>query len=479
MSRQTRRKRRSLGKCEEKTIKGRRYLYYSFVTPEWAFSKWPELKLGARQWHSVLPENEYEGEAWLSAAQRDIKAGIWVPDALKKAEARRESITFREYAVPWVERRKKKNGTDLKETAKQKYRESLELYLLDYFGDIPLTSIKTADVQKWWDEFKPVRLDADLEDRRYHVYKHLKTILEDAATEPIDDAGNTLIAANPCRIRAARPKAKHVPVRPTPEQMTALLEAMPEYVRMVARICDGAALREGEALGLCVKHIDFDHMKIKVRQQVQRIKDDKNPGRYKTVILTPKTDSSIDDVAMSPALASDIRDWMDSRNLTDPESPLFVGVRTGDWITPATYRKAIADAKKKVPGLENMRPHDLRKDFLSTILDEGGTVAEVMRQGRHTTMAVASKYQVTSEDHMNDVLNRVDSRTKPASADAAPDVPADAGEDDIQALAGVIDGMPLEDRVTLLKTLTAEKRALILDVMEKTAKLATLTELLK
>jgi len=43
----------------------------------------------------------------------------------------------------------------------------------------------------------------------------------------------------------------------------------------------------------------------------------------------------------------------------------------------------------------------------------------------------------------------------------------------------VIDGMPLEDRVTLLKTLTAEKRALILDVMEKTAKLATLTELLK
>ena len=80
---------------------------------------------------------------------------------------------------------------------------------------------------------------------------------------------------------------------------------------------------------------------------------------------------------------------------------------------------------------------------------------------------------------MNDVLNRVDSRTKPASADAAPDVPADAGEDDIQALAGVIDGMPLEDRVTLLKTLTAEKRALILGVMEKTAKLATLTELLK
>ena len=31
---------------EEKTKNGRRYLYYSFKMPVWAFSKWPELKLG-------------------------------------------------------------------------------------------------------------------------------------------------------------------------------------------------------------------------------------------------------------------------------------------------------------------------------------------------------------------------------------------------------------------------------------------------
>lgn len=49
-----RKKRRRFGAGpEEKTRNGKTYLYYSYKTPVWAFSKWPELKLPERQWHIV------------------------------------------------------------------------------------------------------------------------------------------------------------------------------------------------------------------------------------------------------------------------------------------------------------------------------------------------------------------------------------------------------------------------------------------
>ncbi|MBW3092393.1 tyrosine-type recombinase/integrase family protein [Bifidobacterium sp. 82T10] len=498
MPRQTRRKRRSFGSVEEKTKNGRKYLYYSFKTPVWAFSKWPELNLGDRQWHSVTPGNEYEGEAWLAAAQKAIKAETWVPDKLREDKERRESITFRQYAVPWVENRKKANGDDLKQTAKQKYRESLDLYLLDYFGDMRMTTIKPKDVQRWWDTFKPARLDADLEDRRYHVYKHLKTIMASAATEPVDDAGNTLIAVNPCQIKAARPKPKHTPIRPTAAQLDAFLTELPEWARVVAMICDVAGLREGEALGLCRRHIDLEGLTIHVEQQAQRVPD--GNGKHSTQITTPKTASSIRDVRITRALADTLRNWMDTHGITVPAAPLFVSPRTGRQLYPQNYRGAVARARKKVPGLESMRPHDLRKDALSRMTEAGATVSEVMRQGGHTSMSVASIYQTTG-DHLGEVIDRMDADTlasvpsEDATFDGTVTIPladrqanqpdnnasatAAQSDNELVALAGVLADMPIFERVTVLRSLPINRRAAVVGVLSDAVRVETLTELLK
>lgn len=470
MARKTRHARRRWGAGPEEHIRGgRRYWYYSFPTPAWAFSRWPNLGLSKRQYHSVTPDRAYEGEAWLAAAEKAVRDGTWEPEVLHAAETTRQSITFREYAREWLNSHRKADGSPLKETSKQKYRESLDLYLYDYFGDMPMSSIRPRDIQQWWDTFKPLRADANLEDRRYHVYAHLKAIFHTAATEPIDAEGNTLISLNPCRIRAAKPKAAHTPVRPTREQMDALLDEMPEYLHLVPRICDVAGLREGEALGLCVKHIDFDHLLIKVRQQTQHPPDENNPGHGKTVLTTPKTSSSIGDVRMSPTLAADIRAWVDARGIAnDPEALLFPGKRT-KLIAPQTYRNAFSDARKKVPGLANLRPHDLRKDCLSRIQENGGTVAEAMSQGRHVTMAVASKYQVTSDEHMQKVMERMDADGAPASA-AVTHYDAAA----MSALADALAGMSARERVSMLKPLEAEERMKVLEMLPKQAMAETI-----
>lgn len=450
------------------------YLRFAFPVPEWAFYRWPGIKWrkDGRIVRQFPVGRELDGEAWVNMNLQAIHAGTWVPPQIAKTERERDTITFREYAGRWVEDRRKPNGDPLKETTKQKYRESLDYYLYDYFGDMPLNAIRPKDVQAWWDTFTPLRADTDMADRRAHVYQHLKSIMRSAATEPINAQGDTLIASSPCRIRAAKPKRKHVPVRPTPEQLDALMAALPAYVMPVARICDGAGLREAEALGLCVKHIDFDRMRINVEQQVQRIPDPKRPHRYMTAITTPKTDTSIAEVPMSPALAGVLREWIESHGLTRPEQPLFTGPRTKTWISPQTYRNAIADAREKVPGLETMRPHDLRKDCLSRLLEGGATVSEVMRQGRHATLDVASLYQVPSDAHMADVLRRVDRLTEAASA--GPDGPdpsprdgtaTDGGDGDVAALAGVLAGMDAAGRLEVLRALPAGRRAGVLELL--------------
>ncbi|MBT1178610.1 site-specific integrase [Bifidobacterium vespertilionis] len=481
MARQSRRKRRSFGSGPEEHIKsGRRYLYYSYVTPEWAFSKWPELKLGARQWHVVTPGNEYEAEAWLARAQRELKAGIWEPEALRKQREKRESITFRQFAVDNVEHRKKTNGDDIKETGKQKYRENLEDYLLPFFGDMPMSSITPRDVQRWFDAFQPKKANADRDSCRADVYKRLHAIMESAATESIDATGATLIPSNPCRLKVSKPKPKHVPVRPTREQLDELIQALPEWVRLVAVIADSAGMRESEVLGLKLKHIDFDNLRIHVDEQIQRVKPKPSSNHYVSVTTTPKTASSKDDIPMTPTLADRIRTWVKANRITDPEAPLFVSPVTGKQLYGQNYRGAFARARRKVPGLETLRPHDLRKDSLSRLMESGGTVTEVMRQGRHTTLAVASKYQVPGDRHFAEVMARMDAYDRGDIASEKPDEATVTGGDaDMAALAGVLGGMTLAERLEVLRALPADRRNAVLELLPAGVKTETVTALLK
>ncbi|OZG61651.1 integrase [Bifidobacterium myosotis] len=482
MGRPPKRQRASEGKRTLKHVKrnGKIYDYieYSFVTPPEAFSKWPELRLPERTRKTFTESRKLDGEAWLNENLRAIHAGVWVPEKLRKAERRRELITFRQYAVPWVESRKKADGSDLKQTAKQKYRESLNLYLLDFFGDMPMSEITPKDVQRWWDTFKTVRLDANLEDRRYHVYKHLKTIMNSAASEPVDDTGKTLIPSNPCQIKAVRPLIKHEPVRPTDDQWSALMDVLPDWARMVAAICDKAALREGEALGLCRRHIDLDNLVIHVEQQSQRTPNGK--GKYSTEITTPKTRSSIRDVHIPRTLADMLSEWMTTHEITQSDMLLFTSSRTGRQLAPQNYRNAFARACKKIPGLETMRPHDLRKDALSRMVEHGATVSEVMRQGGHTSMSVASVYQ-TIGDHLTEVMNEVDKAEQSVSAAGEEESRTMAREiksDDAQSIIGVLAGMPLDQRISVLHSLSPARRASVIELLPDAVKIETLSAIL-
>jgi len=57
--------------------------------------------------------------------------------------------------------------------------------------------------------------------------------------------------------------------------------------------------------------------------------------------------------------------------------------------------------------------------------------------------------------------------------------PASAGSSELEALAGTLENMTLEARITVLKSLEAGKRARVLECFTPAGRIETMTELLK
>lgn len=528
MARPRKRQRRSFGKLRTIVRSGHEYIEASYLTPLWAFGKWPNLP--KRQYKIVQPEFETEAVAWLNRAEREIKLEAWTPPQLEREEKRRQAVTFSEYAKQWLDSRRRGDGSPIRETTKQKHREALRLYLYPAFGDKRMTDITAKDVQAWWDGFKPERAGegASLEARRVAVYSTLRAIMGSAAKEPIDDDGTTLIKANPCNIRALRGDAKHQVVIAEVDQLQALYEAFPAWLRLGVYLSGYLGLREGEVLGLQRHDIDLSTMTLHVRRAAKT--EEYENGTKAVVLGPPKTRSSVRDVAIPEFLAQPITDHLSQRVGKEPDALLFPAQRTGGVCSGQTFRNAFNRAKTKVPALAGMRPHDLRDTALTRLAAMGATNGELMRQAGHRTLAVASKYQHRVQSHYDTVLDNLENVVTSASAppvdagnmpqqsdgtpreatpasvsttddatpapqpEPSPDTSASAGEapqrepqngpqadehDELGPLAAMLGSMPLEARVAVLKGLDVGERLRVLQLLDSAAQIETMQQLIK
>lgn len=474
MARPRKRQRRRFGRLRTITKHGHDYVEASYLTPAWAFAKWPGLP--KRQYKVVTPEFETEAVSWLNTAERDIKLDAWTPPQIDRAREKREAVTFREYAEQWVRERRKADGEPIRETSKQKYREALRLYLYPAFGDKRLCDITAKDVQAWWDSFKPERAaeGTNLEGRRADIYAKLRAIMASAVKEPVDTEGNTLIKATPCTIKAARGDAKHKVVIAEIDQLRAVYEVMPAWLRLTVYLSGYLGLREGECLGLQRQDIDLDAMILHVRRAAKT--EEYEDGSKRNVLGPPKSRGSVRDVAIPVFLAEPIRKHLEGVG-SEPDALLFPAPRSGGICAGQTVRNAFNRAIIKTPALAGMRFHDLRDTALTRLAAMGATTGELMRQAGHQTLAVASKYQHRVQSHYESVIGNLETAVTTASAPTTETTAA--ADDELAALAGVLAAMPLNDRVNVLRSLPAARRVAVLGVLPGDVKTDTLTELLK
>jgi integrase len=319
-----------------------------------------------------------DAEAWAAHRRRELESG-----ATNVAPQR---MTFGAYAATWLAGRLV-GGRPLKARTREHYQFILDTHLLPVFGELHLSEITPADVREWH-----ATTLVNRPTMRGQTYGLLRTICASAVNDE-------LIAANPCRIvGAGRPAAVHKAIPATVAELEQLTAAMPERFRLMVTLAGWCALRFGETIELRRKDIDLSAEVIRVRRAAVRVSNPKHvadlvgfPTKSDVLVTTPKTDSSIRDVAIPPHLIPAIEQHLEEHVGPGPNALLFPGTR-GGHLTPSTLMHHFYAARASI-GRDDLRWHDLRHTGATLAAATGASLAELMARLGHSTPQAAMRYQ--------------------------------------------------------------------------------------
>lgn len=227
------------------------------------------------------------------------------------------------------------------------------------------------------------------------AYALLASIMANAEREE-------LIVRTPCRIRGAG-VSKAASVTPaTPEQVEVLAAGMPERYRAAVTLAAWSGLRSGELRALARRHVDLDAGTVRVERGVIEVTGE--PLRFGP----PKTSGSAGIVALPRFVVAVLRDHMAVHVGPAPDDLLFAteagGILGRAWLG-AMWRRAQERSGLAAPRL---RWHDLRHTGASLAYAAGGSVPDVQRRLRHTTMKAAQLYAHVYEGADHALAARMD-----------------------------------------------------------------------
>jgi integrase len=338
-----------------------------------------------------------DAEAFLITVEADKLRGAYVDPAAGR-------IKFRIYAEEWVRTRA------MDESSREATERRVRLHLLPYFGDMQLSAIKPAHVREWDQSLKDVLAVST----RSVVFTHLGSILGAA----VDDRR---IAANPCSAKSVtkpRPIPRKV-VPWTPDQVSAIRDALPARYKVTVDIGGGCGMRQGEIFGISPEDIDFEGGWINVVRQVKKV-------RSRLVFGLPKNDKPRR-IPLPDSVAEALRAHMTNR------PPLTI---TLPWEAPAsservtvplvlyTDRKNALDRSNfdtkiwrpaiTAAGLTPSRTtgmHALRHLYASALLDGGETIKALAEYLGHAdpgfTLRVYTHLMPASEDRARKAIDKI------------------------------------------------------------------------
>ena len=277
----------------------------------------------------VTFEDQDAARGWLKSERKLIDLDEWRPPGERAFKRVRSRETFAEFTEAWLDARQVK-GRPLKPRTRDHYRNLLDKFLLPTFGKRLLSAITPAEVDQWYRT-----MDASTPTYRAHAYSLLRTIL--ASVDP------TVLAANPARIRGAGSTSRRHHIEPlTLDELSALVDAMPEGRRLMVLLAAWCALRFGELAELRRSDIDVTNGVVKIRRGVVRTSEGVQVG-------TTKSDAGVRNVAVPPHLLPAIKAHL--RDHTEPESDaLLFPAASGGHLAPSTFYGAAPTVVKGARG---------------------------------------------------------------------------------------------------------------------------------
>jgi integrase len=307
----------------------------------------------------VTFETHTDAETFLSTVRADIVRGSWSPP-------KATPLTFGDYAERWLSQR------ELKPRTFAQYRTMLDKLLLPEFGERDLAAITAADVRSWFARVQTGKV------YRGHAYGLLRSIMRIA----VDDG---LIQASPCVIRGAATSKRQIKIRPASlPELAALVEAMPDNLRLAVHLAAWCALRYGEIAELRRTDIDLRKGVIHVRRAVAWVNG--TPG-----VGLPKSSAGVRDVAIPPHLLPTVKAHLERHTAWGREGLLFTNT-VGKHLASTSFYAAWWPAREQA-GRPDLRFHDLRHTGAVLAAQTGATLAELMNRLGHSSPTMAMRYQ--------------------------------------------------------------------------------------
>ncbi|MEU2200570.1 site-specific integrase [Isoptericola sp. NPDC019482] len=344
-----------------------------------------------------------DARGFLNLTHAAIVRGEWESpeDAARRreaeaAEAARRDVTFREYALAWLDRVQHepgKGGRTRRPGTVMVYRGRVRNHLLGPLGDMRVRDIDSAVVRAVSTELasQPSVLKPGVDhngiagDAVDLLKMILRAAMRDGLLETMPDV------PTPSR-RSVRHDADHTPEDDvaTPQQVDALYAAAPEHWRIAVLLAAWCQLRRGEVLGLQRRDVVWNLDRTAATLYVRRQKNGLT-GQ----LSDPKSEKGVRSMAVPPLMVERLREHLDAFVGDGKNAPVVpLRERGAQHLATTTWNNAWAQAREQVAGLpEGYRFHDLRHTGLTRFAQEGATLAELMRRGGHSDVNVVLRYQ--------------------------------------------------------------------------------------
>lgn len=327
-----------------------------------------------------------DAAAWLDMRHAELLEHRWKPPAPPSPEV----VTLADYSTKWVSTRRNRHGEPLKPRTRALYLGLLAGHILPAFGAYALADITPEMVDDWHAELLP-----DSPTRRAHAYTLLASIMKTAATQR-----RPLIAASPCQIaHASKVNRRFEPIPATPEEVRAIVDAMPDRLRLMVLFGAWVGLRYGELAELRRKDVDAVAMTVHVRRGVVWLKGS-------TVVGPPKSGAGVRLVHVPASLKPDVVHHLAEYAQPGPDGLLFPNTE-GDHLHPSTVMKPFRRAREAA-GRPDLRFHDLRHTAATTAALTGATLRELMGRMGHSTTSAALVYQHVAAERDKAIAAGVD-----------------------------------------------------------------------
>ena len=371
--------------------------------------------------------NKYHAEEWAKAELKALDLGTWVHPDIRETEKVQRQITVRDW-LNTVHDNLLREGK--RETTVEKHRQVVANRITEpvtpgdtdpritALADMQLTAVTARDVHEW---FYAVSETYDTPPTNQKAYKRLRAAYAEAIRQG-------MLTTNPADVRAGnkrvKPKEKHLA---TDDELRRIMSATLPQHKAATSLTLYHGLRIAEALA-----VEYDDVKItypdgpdgqpearvRVKQNSDRLGAKGEKGRM--VIYPPKTSAGHRTVKI---MAAHVPLFIEHREKYAPQSPatfedkgtgksrtarMFIANANDGLLLHGTFRKALADARKRAGVTETITPHSGRNWLITRLAEQGAHLKAIGRiLGQEDLGTIMNVYMAVKPGHTEELMDAV------------------------------------------------------------------------